>query len=374
MPRMTPSQVEEAVVHGELAALSIDAEVFARHGFALEAGLLARLRQFRESNVSLVLADVVVDDVKERMAAQIADADQVFTSAARGLKNARNIGTDDYDSLQSETVGSETPEACAARRFEDFMRETGCTVVNAGELVSSGVLLSDYLDRKPPFAAGRSQRNRLPDAIALHALDAFAESCESTLLVVSQDRDWIDYCDASDWLVCEPRLDEAMARFQSRAQFDAAVFAVQVQDGKTNELIGEIGQELAAFVKTMEIAIDAGAQVPFRCEVETIAFKDFAFPDPPAFTLVGRDKGEDRVDFTTGIEVTLDVTCRFDFQVNSGAASIPVGTVHETRSGVVPFEIAFSIFGDLEGSFEVDDIEVLTHGRRFGFGPVAPRV
>lgn len=372
MPRLTPSQVEEAIGHGEITAISIDAAVFEEEGLQLETGLLRHLQQFRDGKLKLVLADVGIDAVKTSLANRIATADQALLRAVETLRQARHLGEEKFAPALAGTIGAEPPAACADRRMRRFLQETGAQVVRSGDLVTSGLLLDDILHRRPPFETGTAQGSKLIDAISLHALEVFAEVRETMLLVVSSKPDWQAFCDASDWLVCEPRLDAALSRPQGRAQYLGALLAAQIEDGKAGELVTDIDRALIALVATLDPEVTAEAAFPFRAALQDITFQGFRFAAPADFVLVARDPEMESFHFKTRLEVDLTARCAFDFTLAAGRGTMALGTTVETCTGSLPFEVILAVEGDIEGEIALDGVEVLRHGPRLDFGPVAP--
>ncbi|MCO4882355.1 hypothetical protein VOI32_37785 [Paraburkholderia caribensis] len=60
-------RIHAQIASGEIAALTLDTSIFERAGLALESGLLAQLVQFRNSDIKLVLAGTVANEVRRHL-------------------------------------------------------------------------------------------------------------------------------------------------------------------------------------------------------------------------------------------------------------------------------------------------------------------
>ncbi len=45
-------------------ALCVDTSIFINHGLTLNKGLLKRLDQFKDSNIELVIPDIIIEELK----------------------------------------------------------------------------------------------------------------------------------------------------------------------------------------------------------------------------------------------------------------------------------------------------------------------
>lgn len=59
--------IHALIASGEITALTLDTSIFERAGLAMEAGLLAQIEQFRGSEIRLVVASVVANEVRRHL-------------------------------------------------------------------------------------------------------------------------------------------------------------------------------------------------------------------------------------------------------------------------------------------------------------------
>ncbi|HEM7146119.1 TPA: DUF4935 domain-containing protein [Providencia stuartii] len=48
-------------------ALCIDTSIFIKNGLTLDKGLLRRLEQFKDSNIELVIPDIIIEELKKHL-------------------------------------------------------------------------------------------------------------------------------------------------------------------------------------------------------------------------------------------------------------------------------------------------------------------
>ncbi|EOV8088556.1 PIN domain-containing protein [Providencia rettgeri] len=48
-------------------ALCVDTSIFINHGLTLNKGLLKRLDQFKDSNIELVIPDIIIEELKKHL-------------------------------------------------------------------------------------------------------------------------------------------------------------------------------------------------------------------------------------------------------------------------------------------------------------------
>lgn len=372
MPTMSSKELEEAVADGKIKLISLDTNVLRRYNYGLEYGLLNRLEQFAASDVDFVLSDIVIGEMTAHMLENVKSADQALKKAVRDAGGARDIEKGDREALIEDLLGKEDAKDCVARRISEFVKKTRCTTVVSEDHVKVGRVVSDYFDQKAPFEEKESKKNEFPDAFALQALEAFAVSKGTMAVVVSSDGGWRDFCDKSDVLVCETELASAMSRFQKLPSVVAAQFALRVQAGNIEHLVNEIERELIYFVDGMTLYVEASAPFYYEPELEERRFVEFQFAQPPHFNLVDQDEDEERFDFQSTLDVTIEADCGFSFSVRDEGDQIPIGGAYTAATNTLRFEIAFSVYGNPEGEFDAEGVEVLDHEMYFDFGHVEP--
>lgn len=370
MPKLTAEEIEEAVAEGRLTLFSLDTNVFHRYNYGLEHGLLARLAQFATSDVDVVLADIVFRETEAHMVSNVEATDQKLKKAINDAGAVRDLDKKARTDLFDAVANGEEPHTCVQRRLDEFAKSIGLAVVQSSAHASIDRLVEDYFAQKAPFEAKEEKKHEFPDAIALQTLESYAKSKETMMLAVSKDSGWKEFCAASDWLVCEGELSDAMSRFQKLPSVVAAKFASRIAAGETDALSEAIERELNDFVESMDINVEASAAYFYEDYVEEQVFGGFAFREPPRFVLVDQDEEDERYVFQTSVDVSVTVGCNFSFSVTDEGDQIPIGSNYVSETNDLKFNLTITLYGDPEGDYDVDEVEVIEHERYFDFGEV----
>jgi hypothetical protein len=146
-------------------------------------------------------------------------------------------------------VSPKTDNEIAGDRLNEFYERTG-TEISTSKLADMEKVIRSYFDVTPPFET--KKKSEFPDAIALSALEKWAELNKKKVLVVSHDSGWDEFCKTSDWLDCSTDLKEALAQFQPHTK------AEQIIDELKVELARELtsSQFLTSLVGLIEYGVD----------------------------------------------------------------------------------------------------------------------
>ena len=67
MPKLPKDQLERAIAIGDISAISIDTEVFIRKGKTFDHPVICSLTQFKDSDIDVVIADVVAREIEAHL-------------------------------------------------------------------------------------------------------------------------------------------------------------------------------------------------------------------------------------------------------------------------------------------------------------------
>ena len=306
------------------------------------------------------------------MIAEVIEAQKEFKRAIKKVGGSRNIPVNEREACFDSLAGTETAEQCVQRRIKSFIKDTGCTEVTCDGLVNLSRLVSNYFESIAPFELNKAKKNEFPDALALQSLENYAKSEGTMCIAVSQDDGWKNFCETSEWLVCEATLADAISHFQRVPSVVAANFAERIDEGVPTELSNAIEAELEHVVESMGWFAEASAGHFYEPEPEESKFLGFGFSLPTRLLVVGQNEDEERTDFQATLEVDVEASCGFTFFINDEGDQIPFASSYNVVSNTMIFEIAFSVYGDNEGDFDVDHVEVLSHETTIFFGDVEP--
>lgn len=205
-------KLREMLISGAITAVTFDTQVFDRNSRTFRTGLLAQLGQIRNSSIQLVVTELVRDEVEKHIL-ETHSARQKRVNDAFSLV-AQHLSDDLVDEMREELEARATPEQIAFHEINDFFLATNAELAFYEE-ISTRKLLELYFNNKPPFHKSNDKKYEFPDAVALLSLEAYAEN--GGILVVSSDKDWIEFCDNSESkrLHCIPDLTTALSLISS---------------------------------------------------------------------------------------------------------------------------------------------------------------
>lgn len=118
-----------------------------------------------------------------------------------------------------------------------------------------------YFSTEPPFETGKDKKNEFPDAIALLALEGWAEKNKINIIAVSQDKGWKNYSEGSDRITLISSLAEALEKFQPHNKVASIIFQIRedsLLDGE-NHVLEEIEQAIISSIDGCDIWVDASS-------------------------------------------------------------------------------------------------------------------
>ena len=127
-------RIHAQIVAGEITALTLDTSIFDRAGLAMEAGLLAQLSQFRDSDIRLVIASTVANEVRRHLAENAEKATGALQNALRdtGRHQALPAAVQQQVAEAVDAASMETRNR-ACQRFDDWVARVGATVLNEAQ-------------------------------------------------------------------------------------------------------------------------------------------------------------------------------------------------------------------------------------------------
>jgi hypothetical protein len=243
--------------------LALDTSTYEHYRFAFDKGLLLGLEQFLSIPPTLLVSEVVRNEIVLHLKKELSDAK---SKACRALRLSRELVDDlafavaekalDLDSI--DTVGR------AEQLIEQHLANTGAEVVAVeNNTVDIAKVLSRYFSAEPPFSD--QKKNEFPDAFALLSLESWAVENGTKVLIVSDDPDWKAFCESSSHLEYDPELSSAIAKFQKPDPDITQVVKSLFEDGST------VTDAIEAALKKALEGFDGEVEVSLSdyCEIET---------------------------------------------------------------------------------------------------------
>lgn len=373
--------IKLAIAKKEINAITLDTSVFYGNGNRFEHGFLPLLAQFKHTEVSFVLSDVVAGEVCRHVAQEAAEARSKLTASLKQVGKAWQVKNGQRDEALKLLFGDETPEALAHRRFNAFVNQVGAGIIDSGPRVDVAQVLQDYFSSKPPFGRSAIKKNEFPDAIALQALANWAQETGVVLLAVSKDADWKNFAKTSKHIVVIDDLAQALGYFHQNANVACAKLVERFANGQL-DLIDTIREVIEKEIDHSVFITEAESAYNFDADVDEVVVKGITL-DPVAhfagpFGVVDKPS-ETKLVVEADVIVELDVTADINFSVTDSIDKdeFTIGftrsraTVYQTFSALLTFE------GDLAANAQLTEAEVLVKGKSLyitvNFGRIGPQ-
>lgn len=210
MPIVQDEEISRLLTEGKLKAITVDTNIFDEKGLQLNSPALQAISGLQHKPFPFILSDTVAKEVRSHLVKETEDAARVVRRAIGKAVGAFETFAPTRDDLLAQITGGRTPAVAAQERFDAFLLRSGCEVIDDTALVNTATLFNGYFAGSPPFGTG-IKKNEFPDALALNALEATAATRSIAILVVSKDKDWAAFCEASEHLYLVPEIERALA-------------------------------------------------------------------------------------------------------------------------------------------------------------------
>ncbi|MFP3891196.1 MAG: PIN domain-containing protein [Ralstonia sp.] len=373
-------RIHAQIVAGEITALTLDTSIFDRAGLAMEAGLLAQLSQFRDSDIRLVIASTVANEVRRHLAENAEKATGALQNALRdtGRHQALPAAVQQQVAEAVDAASMETRNR-ACQRFDDWVARVGATVLNEAQFASIAEVMRRYEAAEPPFGASGNKKHEFPDAVALSTLEGWATTNGTKILAVTQDNDWRRYGAQSRRLVVVDDLADALAGLQRLAEANEVAdrFAVSLEDGDPLELGKELLASLQRHDGSIEFNVEADSQFSFAEEGVDVAFERIELGDPrdarANFETVSYGDGEAVIKVVASVTTAIDVHFSFERWDSVDREYMSMGSATISRTEEIEFEALVTVAIDVPpGEMTIESVEILPTVHRLNFGEIEP--
>jgi len=372
LPELTEAAIRMQVASGEISLLSLDTCIFDRYRHGLNLGLLARLSQFAGTEVQVTLSDIVVREVRQHMSADAEDARSKVVSSVRRFGKYWGVSSEDGEAAIAPLIRDRTAGQVVEVCLDAFQRDAAAIVVGTAPRVRIQDLVERYFEVRVPFENKKDKRHEFPDAMALLALENYAEEQDKRMLLVSTDGGWKRFAQESPHLVCVSDLSTALSFFQALPLVVSARLAERLRAGDLPELDEEIERALSSFAEGMELYIEASSSYFFEEDLPETEILDVRYEDDPLFVPVEQDDDVYVLELTVWADAR--VTCSFSFSMKDWIDKdyVSVGSNTVMTEIEMPFSLTVTIEGDPDGEFQVTDVEIIQWESHVDFGEVEP--
>lgn len=365
----------------DFGAITIDNATYKGEGYRFYEGLLAQMRQFKESPVKVLQTDIVHNEALSHIGQEISKTRSSIEQALRSANKQLKINPELIDTARAllSVPGSESE--IAEMRLENYYDFIGAEKIDSQNYADLSCLMEMYFATEAPFETGKEKKNEFPDAIALLALEGWAKENKVNIIAVSQDKGWKNYSETSDKIVLVSSIAEALEKFQPHNKVASIISHIRkdsLLDGE-NHVLEEIERGIISSIDDCYIQVEANSFMHFEWDNVFAAYISHELDkdqDGAVEVRVIRVNDEEIV-LKVGATVEAEVEASFDFSIRDSIDKDYVGmggNVYTTTESYHT-DILLSLTGDFSQDFdeiEVSEIEVLETIGYADFGEVEP--
>ena len=157
-------------------AISIDNATLKGEGYKFYEGLLAQMRQFKESPVQVVQTDIVHNEAIKHIGQEVSKTRSAINQTLRSANKQLKIKSESIDKARELLSIDGEDHEVADGRLKKYYENIGANVIDSSEYVNLALLMEMYFETDAPFETGKDKKNEFPDAIALLSLEGWAEA------------------------------------------------------------------------------------------------------------------------------------------------------------------------------------------------------
>ncbi|EPL3992963.1 PIN domain-containing protein [Providencia stuartii] len=362
-------------------ALCIDTSIFIKNGLTLDKGLLRRLEQFKDSNIELVIPDIIIEELKKHLLKKKQEKHAGLSSAIKDFiryYDSHNDRLVDFQDMVSELIPNESTD----KSISEFIGRTGLEIINVDDCLDVKKLMKMYFSNQPPFEETGKKKSEFPDAIALLSLDAWAEEYNKKIIAVSIDQDWLKYSEHSEHIDVIDDLSSAISKLQS--QIDPEILLTELAnmlDSSSGQFYSLIKEKAEDYTNQIESQPDVNSDFEFDYDYLEISFNDITLshsPSNPLFLKLIQFE-DDMVVVQTRVNINATAYCDFTLFHRDSIDKdyFNIGTTSESTNFDFDTDILITFTGNFENvsniiDVDIYDVEFLSSPSYISFGYIEP--
>lgn len=365
----------------DFGAITIDNATYKGEGYRFYEGLLAQMRQFKESPVKVLQTDIVHNEAINHIGQEISKTRSSIEQALRSANKQLKIKSEVIENARALLSVDGSEAEIAEARLEKYYEFIGAEKIDSGRYADLSRLMEMYFATEAPFESGKDKKNEFPDAIALLALEGWAEENEINIIAVSQDKGWKNFSEGSDRITLVSSLAEALEKFQPHNRVVSIISHIRedsLLDGE-NHVLEEIEQAIINSVDGCDIWVEASSYMHFEWEDVSASYISHELDKDQDGLVKVRvvSINDEEIVLKVGATVEVEVEASFDFSVRDSIDKDYVGMGGNVCTTTESYhtDILLSLTGDFSQDFDdidVAEIEVLETIGRADFGEVEP--
>lgn len=373
MPIISAADLKHQVISGNVKAITLDTSTVESFKFGFEVGVLAKMEQFSKTDADHLVLDIVLHEIRTHLTSQ-AELDYAHVkNALKTLGNSWGVDKAERDNALASIFHNQTAAQATSERLEAFLSDSAAVQISCGDYADIKKILPLYYAGRPPFGAKEAKKREFPDAVALLALEAWAEEKSTKVVAVSSDGDWKSYCANSPNIFLIEELSTALSAFQGDADDAAETFRSLLKAGDVVDLVDTIYDELTTEVDRIDIDFEASSNWYFEQELVSskATYIGNAAEELAKFEVIAFKDGS--LSLKTTLSIKLEAEFSVDFQHYDsidkeymGFGSTNVSSEEDIQVDAV-VTVNFS-----EGKAQIEEFQLLPCGLIMDFGDLEP--
>lgn len=356
-------------------AITLDTSIFDGNGLKLEKGLLGKLKQFNGSPTKLVLTDIIINELTRHLHEKIINSRASLQKALEEANEHLFFDGSLLTEAKQQLIDSPEINDLAKSRVKAFIDKTGALVLDSAKYVGVAELRDNYFNNKPPFAVSGKKKNEFPDAIALLALEHWAEQNNELVYAVAKDGDWKNFCEGSDIIDYNENLADALDYFNTKDTPFIMLTKLESEFEFINS--NKFGLQLRNQLESIFTGyyLDQDGDSPFSWEPEgvDVTFVDYTMADDKLKLI---EKNESSIVVEALINVELNAEGNFSlYQYDSiDHDQVYLGSVSKSVEENFECRVLITFEGDIDEAkedidyLELDNVEIIDKLSSIHFG------
>ena len=367
MPSKTIEEIQALVVDGDITAITLDTSIFDQFECNLGYKSLTALKQFKDTGIKVLFTPITMGEVKAHIATAAKEKAGKLTAAINQFDKAWRKALD-QPAIAAQLGLDNDPAARADELVGAFLKEVGAELIPLEDNVSIDDLVDLYFAGKAPFSEKEDKKNEFPDAIALLALESWADD-NGTVLIISRDGDWQAFADTSSNLICVKDLPKGLDLFNGDSRVMAAKVVDDLRNGQSPKLHHQIKRALEYFAE--DFTIEAFAAHFYDEEIQGAEVRSWEVQAGNVNVVASDD---DTFTVLIAVDAEIEFNAHFSFYHYDGVDRdyVPLGGTNVSTTKSEQIQVAIAVDRNDLDDPEPVEVEVETSLLTVYIGEVEP--
>ncbi|URL57017.1 DUF4935 domain-containing protein [Luteibacter flocculans] len=347
-------ELQSKIHKGEIKAVCVDTSVYEAQHFAFHRGLLGEMKNLPAAGIQVLLPDVIEREILSHMSEKLPEIHSALRKAMRAAGNFGLIAEDAEAKLQ---VPEQDFKKLANDRLQRHVDDIDACILPVGEYADTNQVFDSYFKAIAPFES--KKKSEFPDAFSLSAIERWAESEDTQVVVISNDDGWANFAKDNERIHAGPRLGDLLVAIQIA---DPILLKKAVAAIKGPE-IDSIKIRLNERINSM--AINANVDSYHYAEADVLDSRvldvDLGSLDPDDLEIVRSDGQEFVVRWIVHVRVRFEASVQLSVYDSIDKDYVPLSVEDVSRDDDLELEslLSFSIENDDDAiNLEFQDIEL----------------